>query len=353
MINPFPDYAASISEVARRLIQARTIWNLAHENPDGDAIGCALALHMELRGPGREVNTYFPEPLPQAYSWLPGIEGIEFTSRLPDALPDIVLVNDVASFARLGPDLVSQLNRLGLYPAGAPEKREAAPALVNIDHHVSNEMFGDVNLVIPEAAATAEIVVTLFHEMELQIPVDAATNLYVALLTDTGRFCYPNTTRTSFEIAAELVSIGVKPAEIAQAIYNQHTPAEHRLLGRVLSQTLVKEEFGYFYSFISQEMLEEYQCRMADTESVIDTLRTLASPPVCFLFKEHADGVIKVSIRSRNDFDANVFASRFGGGGHSGASGFSFKGTLKEAFAAVEKAMAERARGEKPERGAI
>jgi len=210
---------------------------------------------------------------------------------------------------------------------------------------VSNAMFGHVNVVIPEAAATAEIIFALFREMGASIPPGAVVNLYAAVLTDTGRFSYRNTTSRTFEMAAELVEHGVNPSEVAQRIYSQRTPSELVLLGRVLAQIVTKDELGYYYSYISQAMLQECQCSLADTEGVIEVLRTLASPPVCFLFKEHEGGIVKVSIRSDSGFDANDFASRFKGGGHPGAAGFTFTGSLKEAFAAVEQAMLDRARG--------
>jgi len=339
----FPEHAAAIRAVASLLKAADTVWNLTHENPDGDAVGSSLALHRALRRMGRNVRTFFPEPLPQVYRWLPGAAQAEYTQAVPRELPQVILVNDTAGFSRLGRDYAAQLGELGVNDSRERPHANRGTTLVNIDHHVSNEKFGDLNVVIPEAAATGEIVFALLRQLGAEIPVDIATNLYVAILTDTGRFCYPNTSSRTLAVAAELVQVGVRPSEVAEAIYSQHSPGELRLLGKVLAQIVVEEELGYYYSFISQRMLAECGCALADTEGVIDTLRTLASPPVCFLFKEHEDGVIKVSIRAQDDFDANVFASAFGGGGHPGAAGFSIEGTLDDAIALVERAMRERA----------
>lgn len=353
MSDTFADHAAGLSAVARLVKEAGNIWNLTHENPDGDGIGCALALHLALKSQGLRVRTLFPEALPQVYFSLPGANEAEYRRKLPSKLPDVILVNDTASFERLGPDFAPQLRQLRLAHAGEPGQQQAGAVLVNVDHHVSNEMFGDVNLVIPEAAATGEIIFALFGELGIEIPPGAVVDLYVALLTDTGRFCYPNTTSRTLSIAAKLVELGARPAAVAQSIYSQHTAGELRLLGRMLSEIVVRDELGYYYSFISQQMLKDCGCRLADTEGVIDVLRTLEKPPVCFLFKEQVDGVIKASIRTHARFDANAFASRFGGGGHPGAAGFTFEGTLEQAFAAVKRAMTEHARTEGGENKAV
>jgi len=342
----FEEYRPTIRSIARLTLNARTIWNLPHENPDGDSIGCALAIHFALKSINRKVRTFFSEELPRMYSFLPGAGEIEHTQRLPDKLPDIVFVSDNATFERLGKPYVAELNRLGVFPAGHPQHKPGRTLVINIDHHPGNELYGDVNLVIPHAAATGEIVFAIFKQLRLPLPLEAAVNLYAAIITDTGRFSYSNTTQLTFEIATELVRAGVVPQQVVDFVYNTQTEGQLRLLGRALRNLTITEELGYFYSYVTPEMLAEFNCRLADTEHIIETLKALGDPKVCFFFKVVNDNLVKVSVRSREGFDSTRIAEMFNGGGHYAASGFRIEGSLQEAVDAVEAAMRDLRLGE-------
>jgi len=335
----FNKHTTTIRKIARLTINSRTIWNLPHENPDGDTIGCALAIHHALKSVRREVQTFFSEPVPRMYSFLPGADEISVTQNLPDKLPDLIIVSDNATFGRLGKPFVDELGRLGVYSVHDPRHQPGRTTLINIDHHRGNEAYGDVNLVVPEAAAAGEIIFAIFRRLRLPLPPGAATCLYAAILTDTGKFSYSNTSLTTLEIAAELVRRGVVPHEVVEAVYNNQTTGQLRLLGHSLAVLKINDELGYCYSYVTPEMLAEFNCDLSDTEYIIDTLKTLEEPKVCFLFKVVDDGLVKASVRSRNDFDSAKVAEAFGGGGHYAASGFRFRGTLDEVIAAVEKEM--------------
>ncbi len=337
----FKQYTTTIRKIARLTINSRTIWNLPHENPDGDTIGCALAIHHALKSVRRDVQTFFSEPVPRMYSFLPGADEIQVTQKLPDKLPDLIFVSDNATFERVGEPYVDELNRLGVFSVHDPRHQPGRTTLINIDHHRGNELYGDVNLIVPEAAAAGEIVFAIFRRLRLPLPSGAATCLYAAILTDTGKFSYSNTTLTTLEIAAELVRRGVVPHTVVESIYNTQTSGQLKLLGRALEALIINEDIGYYYSYVTPEMLAEFNCDLSDSEYIIDTLKTLEEPKICFLFKVVDDGLVKVSVRSRNDFDSTKVAEVFGGGGHYAASGFRFRGTLDEVIAAVEKAMQE------------
>lgn len=335
----FDEYRPVIRNIARLALNARTIWNLPHENPDGDSIGCALAIHHALKSIHRKVHTFFSEEVPRMYAFLPGAGEVEHTERLPDKLPDVIFVSDNATFERLGKPYVAEMNRLGVFPAGHPRHKTGRTTVINIDHHPGNELYGDVNLVIPHAAATGEIVYAIFKQLRLPLPLEAAVCLYAAIITDTGRFSYSNTTQLTFEIATELVRAGVVPQQVVDFVYNTQTPGQLRLLGSALKLLTINNELGYFYSYVTPEMLEEFNCSLSDTEHIVETLKSLGEPKVCFFFKVVDDNLVKVSVRSRQDFDSSRVAEMFDGGGHYAASGFRFRGSLQEAIEAVEAAM--------------
>ncbi len=337
----FKEYSALIRKIARQTISAQTVWNFPHENPDGDSIGCALAIHLALKSVRREVRTFFSEPVPHTYTFLPGTEEIEFTERLPDELPDLIFVSDNATYDRLGSVFVAELERLGVYSAKDKRHQNGRSILINIDHHPANELYGDLNLVIPDAAAVGEIIYAIFRRLRLPLPPEAATCLYAAILTDTGKFTYSNVTLRTLEIAAQLVQAGAVPHLIADHIYHTQSPGQLRLLGRVLDTLAINDDLGYYYSYVTPQMIEEFNCDPADSEYIVDTLKTLEKPDVCLLFKVVGEGLVKISVRSRGGFDSSKLAEMFGGGGHFAASGFRFRGTLEEAISAVELAMKE------------
>ncbi len=337
----FHEHTKLIRAIARLTINAKSVWNLHHENPDGDTIGCALAIHHALKSVRRDVRTLFSEPMPRTYAFLPGADEVEYVEKLPNRLPDLIFVNDNATFDRLGGAFTSELHRLGVFSVKDPRHQVLRTKLINIDHHASNEYYGDVNLVIPEASATGEIVYAIFKQLRLPLPVEAATCLYAAIVTDTGKFSYSNTTLGTLSIATDLVRIGVQPHAIVESIYNTLTLGQLRLMGQVLMLMQINEELGYCYSYVDQQMIKEFNGDISDTEFIIDTLKMLGHPALCFFFKEIAPGVIKGSIRSRGNFDSSAVAARFGGGGHYAAAGFRINGTMGEVFAAVENAMRE------------
>jgi phosphoesterase RecJ-like protein len=335
----FREHTQLIRDIARLTINAKTVWNLPHENPDGDTIGCALAIHHALKSLRRRVRTFFSEPVPKIYTFLPGAGEIEETLKLPDELPDLIFVSDNATFERLGAPYRSELARLGVYSMKDARHQHSRTKLINIDHHPSNELYGDINLVIPEAAATGEIVYAIFRQLKLPLPLDAAKCLYAAILTDTGKFSYSNTTLNTMEVATELVRAGVVPNDVVEAIYYTQSIGQLRMLGQVLQSLKVNEELVYCYSFVTQDMLAHFNGDISETEFIVDTLKTLDQPLLCFFFKVVDEGLVKASVRSRGDFDSAAVAARFGGGGHFAAAGFRFKGTLDEAIAALENVM--------------
>ncbi|MCH7472973.1 bifunctional oligoribonuclease/PAP phosphatase NrnA [bacterium] len=260
------------------------------------------------------------DPLARMYKFLPHADKVVCTRRLPEGVPDVVLVADNANFRRLGKEYVQQLNERGIGPGA--ERKSPNCTLINIDHHVDNERYGDINLVDPACGACGELFYDWISALGVQISLDTAINIYAAILTDTGRFSYGNTSQASFRIASELINIGVDPHDVVNRIYNTSTPIQIKLLMQVMGTLTVVDDLGYFYCYVSQGMLRELDCILTDTEPVLDLMKTVAGFDVCFFFKEEKDGRVKVSARSNGQMNVNKFAQRFGGGGHPAASGF-------------------------------
>jgi bifunctional oligoribonuclease and PAP phosphatase NrnA len=247
------------------------------------------------------------------------------------------MVSDTGSFRRLGRDYSQQLSDRGVGPLA--ETKNTKCTLINIDHHIGNERYGDINLVDPSCAACGELYYHLLRQLRLPFTVDVAINIYASIMTDTGRFSYANTNRETFRIASDLIALGVDPYEVVDRVYNTRTPDQIRLMAAILQTMTVVDEPYYFYCYVSQAMLQATNTEMSDTEGVVDLLKTVADFDVCFLLKEEKDGAIKVSARSNDRFDVNALARRFGGGGHPAAAGFRLSNKLPEAAGELQQAL--------------
>jgi phosphoesterase RecJ-like protein len=290
---------------------------VSHKDADGDTLGSALAMCDILRARGKNAAMRVPLPVPELYSFLPGYEIINQEEGNP---PDLILVMDASNLDRLS-------DTLG--PAdGTP--------IINIDHHVSNTMFGVVNLVVPEASSTAEVTFNLFREWGVEISPAAATNLYCGVLTDTGSFRHENTTYTALSIAAELVALGADPANIAMRVY------KNKKLSSIKLQALVMATVGFdcddrlVHAYVSQALLEKSGALMEEADGIIDTLNSVDGLELALFFKEiEPNRLTKVSMRSRGPANANLLASKFGGGGHERAAGAELDMPLAEAMESV------------------
>jgi bifunctional oligoribonuclease and PAP phosphatase NrnA len=326
-----------ISEISKRVQNAKTFWLFSHENPDGDSLGCCLATFGALRAVGKDVKVLTTEPVARMYRFLPHTDKITYTSELPEGLPDTIIVSDNGSFRRIGREYVRQLTERGIGPL-APVKTTQC-TLINIDHHIGNERYGDINLVDPSAAACGELYYHLLRQLRLPFTVDVAVNIYASIMTDTGRFSYANTNRETFRIASELIALGVDPYEVVDRVYNTRTPEQIKLMAAILNTMAVVEDRTYFYCIVTQEMLNATGTEMSDTEGVVDLLKTVADFDLCFLLKEEKDGAVKVSARSNDRFDVNALARRFGGGGHPAAAGFRLESAIGGAPQELHEAL--------------
>jgi len=301
---------------------------VTHENPDGDALGSMLAMTLALQSLGKDVVMYLTGdgPLPGEYRFLP-LADLE-RELPPDAEERVLLAVDCANERRIGPE------RTPL---------ERSVLVVDVDHHHDNSRFGAVNLVVPDASSTAEIVRDILSELDVALTPDIAEALYVALVTDTGRFQYSNTTPKSLRLAAELVEAGADVHGIFRHVYETVQFAKLKLLARALDRAQLFEGGRLVISHLLRSDFGEVGAEEPYSEGIIDFLRSVEGSEMVALIREppRDDGPPRrVSLRSSHDeVDVSAIARRFGGGGHRQASGFSSKLEISEIVDELHRAF--------------
>ena len=291
----------------------------SHENPDGDALGSLLAMHFALQQLGKDSVMFVPgqAPLPGEYTFLP-LDGVH---REPpaDHADRVLLAVDCAKEERLGPD---------------PSILERAPFTIDIDHHHDNTRFGDVNLIVPEASSTGEILADVFRELGVEITPELAEPLYVALVTDTGRFQYANTSPKALRLAADLIEAGADWHKVFQTVYESVQFAKLKLLARALDRAEVYSGGRLVISHLRKNDFHEVGAVEPYSEGIIDYLRAVEGAMVAALIREppRGDGPLhRVSLRaSVDEIDVSEIARKSDGGGHPQAAGFSSELPLDE-----------------------
>ena len=299
-----------------------------HVNPDPDALGSMLGLASFLRARGAEVVTSYPNvPLdpPRWAALLPGSERLVEARDFPKS-PGVMVTCDCASLDRLGP----------LTPAA-----QKAGELIWIDHHRSNEGLGTVSLIDPDASSTCEMVFRLVERIGGELPTDAAVCLYAGLVTDTGRFQYEATKPETLRVAAELREHPFDHARLVQALYEDNRREYLRLVGVALGRMAFVPEADLVWTYLTQADLAEAGVHAAETDDLIDIVRTARDVDVAVLVKQQQDGRFKVSARSRGDHDLAVAAAAFGGGGHRLAAGYTSEHAPAETIQRLVAALRE------------
>jgi phosphoesterase RecJ-like protein len=292
----------------------------SHENPDGDSLGSLLATTLALRQLDKDAVMYLTgdTPIPREYAFMP-LDDLK--RELPDDITERVLVAvDCAKADRIGPD---------------PGFVMDAKLTLDIDHHHDNSRFGDVNLIAPDASSTGEVLRDVFRELGVEITSEIAEPLYIALVTDTGRFQYTNTTPKSLRLAAELVEAGADVHAVFQQVYESVEFAKLKLLARALDRAQVLEGGRIVVSVLLRNDFSDVGAVEAYSEGIIDYLRAVEGSELAVLIREpppREDAPIRrVSLRSSVDeLDVSAIARLFGGGGHRQAAGFSSDLSVEE-----------------------
>jgi phosphoesterase RecJ-like protein len=303
---------AAQDQVLSELREADKLLLTTHENPDGDALGSLLAMHMILEQLGKDSVMYMsPDefPLPSEYRSFKfdGLVG----SPPRDVAERTIVFLDCGNIDRMPMDFLKQD---GLH-------------VLNIDHHHDNTRFGTVNLVVGDASCTAEIVYGLAKDLGAEVTLPIADALYVALVTDTGRFMYENTTSAAHVMAAELIERGVAPHDVYRRLYEDLPFSRLELLSRALSSVERHDDGAITVGHLTKADFEETRAVETDSEGIVDHMRAVEGTAVAVLVRElladEREGMRKVSLRATDGrVDVSVIARRLSGGGHRQAAGF-------------------------------
>jgi phosphoesterase RecJ-like protein len=308
---------------------------VTHENPDGDALGSLLAMKLALDALGKdsEMYLYGDAPLPREYAFMP-LDGLRREGPPPDAAERVLIALDCANEQRLGPDL-TLLQR--------------APLTIDVDHHHDNSRFGDVNLIVADASSTGEVLRDVLEELGVDLTPEIAEALYIAVVTDTGRFQYTNTTPKALRLAAELVEAGANVHRVFQGVYESVEFAKLKLLARALERAQVYEGGRLVVSYLLRSDFTELNIAEAFSEGIIDYLRAVDGADMAALIREppRREGPARrVSLRASTDeLDVSAIARKSGGGGHRQAAGFSSDATIDEITDFVHREFTRAAAG--------
>jgi bifunctional oligoribonuclease and PAP phosphatase NrnA len=328
---------ADLAAVAEALRSHDRFIVTTHENPDGDALGSLIAMTFALRELGKEAAMYlFGEvPIPKEYEFM-NFAGL-VRGPNPDSSGLVVVALDCANERRLGPETALL---------------EKAELVVDIDHHHDNTRFGQVNLIVGHASSTGEILADVLKAIGAGLTPEIAEALYIAVVTDTGRFQYANTTAKALRLAAELVEAGADVHRVFQGVYENVAFAKLKLVARALENAEVFEGGRVIVSHLEREDFAAAGAEEPYSEGIIDYLRAVEGAELAALIREPptANGPThRVSLRTTEaDLDVSAIARLSGGGGHRQAAGFSSEASIEEITEFIRREFLAQVNGKEP-----
>jgi len=309
---------SNFDEITKVLQENNNFLITSHINLDGDGIGSELALYFILKKLNKKPIILNQDRLSKIYDFLPGSDKVNYLEDNcinPKSI-DVGIVLDCSNVKRIGKTY---------------EIFKNIKTIINIDHHKSNENYGSLNYVDYSASSVGEIIYELIKSIDTDLLDEKiSTCLFTAIITDTGSFRYSNVSSKTFGIASHLTYNGIKPHLIANNIYNRNTYPGLKLLGEALLTLEINETSYVSWLIITRKMLNDTKANDEDIEGIIDVATTLNNVEISILFRETKDNKIKVSFRSKGNFNVNKFAGKFKGGGHPNAAGCLCSGKLDE-----------------------
>lgn len=311
-----------LSQVVELIEAKRRFAITSHIRPDGDSLGSSLGLYWLLRALDKEVEVIMRDPVPNAYQQLPGANDVRVTPSVDPAYHAVFVIE------------CSDITRPGLIDL---EKQ----FVVNIDHHSTTALFGNINWIDSTASAVGEMIYNLCKATGVRVTKEIAECVYTALITDTGSFHYSNTTERTFKVASELVRTGVKPAKTAEAVFASYPWSRIELMGAVLSTARRDETGRVAWMRQSLEMQQQAHASDEDADGFVNYPLTVGEVEAVALLKECEPGIYRTSLRSKGDVNVAKVAEKFGGGGHRNAAGCTLKGSWEEAEAVIVNLLQE------------
>ena len=290
-----------ILKFKEQLNEASSIALISHLDPDGDNLGSLTALSKSLLNLGKKVYPIEFDKIPENLKFLPNLD---LLSDNTDINIDMIICLDCANYKRLG-----QIDELF----------NKAKFRINIDHHQSNEFYGDVNIVKKGYSSTCELVFDLINEINLPIDKEISMSLLTGISTDTGRFLYSATTADTLAKASKLVEYGADMMKINELIYQSKKFEAQLLENEILSKTEIYNDYVAF-GFVMTDQLNKYNVEISDIDSVINTFRDTDKIKISVLIKQQTENEYKVSFRSKGNIDVGLIAKNLGGGGHKNAA---------------------------------
>lgn len=305
-----------LENINEKIQKSKSILIMTHINPDGDAMGSTLALLSALKKIEKEASVYMPMPN-ETFSFLPGFSEI-ITSNIDASKYDLCISLDASDLERLG------------------EGREYFDAIedtIVIDHHITNQSYGDINYLNAVASSTCENLIVVLAAMNIAINKEIAESLYTGILTDTGAFRY-NAQPETYEFVAMLLETGVETNKIYRRLFDLTTLNKTKLLARALERLELHADNKVSFTYITVKDLEELGLVQSASEGIVNYGRNIDGTEVSIFIKEQ-DGKYKVSMRANEYVDVSVVASKFAGGGHVRAAGFESVMTMEQIKVAV------------------
>ena len=297
-----------------------------HEGPDGDAIGSSMALASFLRTIGKDATVHSHDSVPDLYSFLPAVDSV--LTYIPDRHYDVAFVLDVGERRRAGKEFCD-FSRV--------------TTVVNIDHHLSCENFGDINLIDPQAAATGILVYRIIRDFGYSFDRDTAISLYVAVITDTGSFRYSNANREAFSVAGEMIECGINAWDVAEQLYENQPKKRLDLLAKCLPTLDVFKDGQAASVTVTCDMFAACAADAELTDGFVNYPRSIRGVEVAIFFRQLDVLKWKIGFRSKGKVNVAAFSKALGGGGHHNAAGCTIEGSLEEVksqvYAIVEKTL--------------
>lgn len=317
-----------LSKILETIRRGRSFLVTTHANPDGDALGSAIALAIGLKKLGKRAKVYNEDPVPGNLRFLPRAGSV--SQKLdPSEYYDASFIVDCAEPDRVGEAFVKHPHR---------------GQVIVIDHHRKSQRAGDLNLIQPKAASSGTVVLQVLQKLKVSLNREIALAVYTTLVTDTGNFRYSNTDASVLQLAARLVAQGVLPSSVATAVYESYPVTRLKLLGQVLPTLAISADGRYASLTLMLKMLEETGATVDLSDEFINYARSVDTVKVAIFFREKEGGGWKVSFRSKERYDVARLAARFGGGGHARAAGCKLEGSFEEVqrkiYSAVEEVLA-------------